>query len=147
MMNTQIDNTQDVIYSRDVIDRLDELKDQLEAEHEGQETTLSFEYWIQDENNSKNPDDVKEYRALVALADEAEDYGDWQYGEQLIRRSYFVEYTEQLIDDCYEMPKDLNSGKWPYCHMKIDYEAAAEHLEQDYTSVDFDGVEYLIRSV
>lgn len=145
MHNTAIENTEDVIDSRDVIARIEELKDQLEAEHESQETTLSFEYWIQDENNSQNSDDVKEYRALVALADEAEDSPDWTHGEQLIRRSYFVDYTAQLIDDCYEMPKDLNSGKWPYCHMKIDYEAAAEHLEQDYMSVDFDGVEYLIR--
>lgn len=147
MHKTTIENTEDVIDSRDVIARIEELKDQLEAEHEDQETTLSFEYWIQDENNSQNPDDVKEYRALLALADEAEDSSDWIHGEQLIRRSYFVDYISELIHDCYELPKDMNSGKWPYSHLTFDYEAAANEAEVDYMSVDFDGVEYLIRSV
>ena len=147
MHNTTIENTEDVIDSRDVIARIDELTDQLEAEHEAQETTLSFEYWLQDENNSQNPDDITEYRALLALADEAEDSPDWIYGETLIRRSYFVDYIAELINDCYEMPKEMNSGQWPYRHMTIDYEAAANEAEQDYMSVDFDGVEYLIRCV
>jgi hypothetical protein len=147
MHKTTIENTEDVIDSRDVVARIDELKDQLEAEHEAQETTLSFEYWLQDENNSQNPDDITEYRALLALADEAEDSPDWIHGETLIRRSYFVDYIAELINDCYEMPKEMNSGQWPYRHMTIDYEAAANEAEQDYISVDFDGVEYLIRCV
>jgi hypothetical protein len=45
------------------------------------------------------------------------------------------------------MPKEMNSGQWPYRHMTIDYEAAANEAEQDYMTVDFDGVEYLIRCV
>jgi hypothetical protein len=145
MHKTTIENTEDIIDSRDIIARIEELENERDdytaPNKDGYQTMIGAD-WAAD-----NPDDAKELRALRELAAEAESAPDWIYGEQLIRRSHFVDYTAQLIDECYEMPKDLNSGKWPFCHMKIDYEAAAEHLEQDYISVDFDGVEYLIRSV
>ena len=44
------------------------------------------------------------------------------------------------------MPKEMNSGQWPFRHITIDYEAAAREAEVDYRIVDFDGVEYLIRA-
>ena len=78
--------------------------------------------------------------ALSDLAEECEQYAsDWQYGEDLIRRSYFEEYMDEMVDGCYELPKDMPF----WMSIKLDYKA----LEMDYTSVDFDGVEYLIRSV
>jgi hypothetical protein len=43
------------------------------------------------------------------------------------------------------MPKELNSGNWPYRHITVDYEAAAEEAKGDYTKVDFAGQTYLIR--
>lgn len=145
MQTTAIDNTADVIDSRDIIARIEELENERDnytaPNKDGYQTMIGTD-WAED-----NPDDAAELDALHELADQSEHAPDWIHGEQLIRRSYFVDYTEELINDCYEMPKDLNSGRWPFCHMKIDYEAAAEHLEQDYMSVDFDGVEYLIRCV
>ena len=53
--------------------------------------------------------------------------------------------VEELIDDCYELPKEFKSGEWPWRHMKIDFEAAAEEAKQDYTSVEFFGITYWIR--
>jgi hypothetical protein len=135
MHNTTIDNTEDLIDSRDVIARLDELES-CRDDHETDPTGGHF-----------SDEDAAELAALRALADEADDSPDWIYGETLIRRSYFVDYIAELINDCYEMPKEMNSGQWPYRHMTIDYEAAANEAEQDYMSVDFDGVEYLIRCV
>lgn len=129
MINT-ISNQDDIIDSRDIIARIEEL-----------ETAFN------DEEAGLSEEELEELKALQALAEEAEDYSsDWIHGEQLIRRSYFVDYITQLIHDCYELPKEFNSGNWPYRHMTIDYEAAADEAEQDYASVDFDGVEYLIRS-
>lgn len=70
---------------------------------------------------------------------------DWSYGETLIREDYFTKYIEELIDDCYEIPKEMNSGEWPWRHMTIDYEAAAEEAKQDYMELNYDGVTYFIR--
>jgi len=131
MTTTTIMNDQDIIDSRDIIDRIEELKELIEGE--GCE------------------DACTEYKLELAMLEDLADQGqsessDWIHGETLIRRSYFVDYTEELINDCYEMPKQMHSGGWPFRHMTIDYEAAAKELEQDYASIDFDGVEYLIRS-
>ena len=90
-------------------------------------------------------DDRDEYEALEKLIAEASTCADWQHGAQLIRETYFVDYIEELIDDCYDLPKELTSGEWPYRHITVDYEAAAEEVKSDYTEVDFDGVTYLVR--
>jgi hypothetical protein len=123
-----IDNTDDIIDSRDIIQRIWEL------EQDSKEGPLG-EY------------EAAEFEALKALAKEAEnESGDWEHGETLIRRCYFVDYISDLIHDCYEMPKEIHSGAWPYRHMSINYEEAAKEVEQNYASVYFDGEEYLIRS-
>lgn len=138
-----ISNTDDVIDSRDVIARIEELT----SEREG---------WINDAEDGEDrsdsewadefPDEAEELATLEKLAEEAEGYAaDWKYGEQLIRDSYFTDYIEELINDCYEMPKEMNSGEWPWRHMSVDYEAAAEEAKSDYTAVDFGGVTYWIR--
>jgi hypothetical protein len=144
-MNTinAISNQDDIIDSREIIERIEELKELIEGEGlRAYRSMLPSKYF---------EDTCAEYRkelnALEALAKEAGDYSsDWIHGEQLIRRSHFVDYIAELISDCYELPKELTSGSWPYRHITIDYEAAADEAEHDYTSVDFDGVEYLIRS-
>jgi hypothetical protein len=135
MHKTTIENTENVIDSRDVIARIDELES-CQDDHEADPTGGHF-----------SDEDAAELATLRALADEAESAPDWSHGETLIRRSYFVDYISELINDCYEMPKEMNSGQWPYRHMSIDYEAAANEAEQDYMSVDFDGQEYLIRCI
>ena len=113
-------NTDNVIDSRDIIERIEEL-----------------EALIAD--NEATQGDISEFETLTILQKECEEYSsDWSYGESLIRRSYFEQYMDEIVEDCYELPKDL-----PYwMTIKLDYDA----LEQDYISVDFDGVEYLIRS-
>lgn len=121
---SEIRNTDDVIDSRDVIARIDEL--------ESAEALDAYE--------------TAELAALKALASEAEVSPDWIYGETLIRESYFTDYIEQLIDECYEMPKEINSGEWPWRHATVDYEAAADEAKADYLECDFDGVTYLIRA-
>lgn len=114
-----IDNSADVIYSRDVIERIEYLEDPYERDEE----------------------EDAEYKALVALQDEAEGYSeDWRHGAALIRDSYFTEYAQDLAEDIGAIGKDL---AWPACH--IDWDAAADALKQDYTSVDFDGVTYWVR--
>jgi hypothetical protein len=157
-----IDNTEDIIDSREIIERIEELEGELLACFNEQQETEGFtvsddsEEIYQAEDASDNLfthwledcriEEAAEYKSLKALAEECNGYGDWEYGEPLIRRSYFVDYISDLIHDCYEMPKEMHSGQWPYCHMSIDYEGAARDAEHDYMSVDFDGQEYLMRA-
>jgi hypothetical protein len=86
-------------------------------------------------------DEGQELKILKALADQCEGYGDWSYGETLIRESYFQDYAQELAEDCGMIPKDLG---WP-CTC-IDWEHACRELKMDYTEVDFDGVSYFMRA-
>ena len=126
-MSNTISNADDVIDSRDVIARIEELEELESGKH-------------------LDKSELEELDKLRALASEGESSPDWPYGEQLIAESYFTQYIEELINDCYEMPKEFNSGNWPYRHMTIDYEAAANEAKIDYMEVDFDGVAFLIRA-
>lgn len=146
MANT-ISNSDDVIDSRDVIERISELESELTDAYEGEgnSDTIKFDDWLKeaDENDTHTLQDAAhEFIVLRAVADEAEGYAsDWKHGEAMIRDSYFTEYAQQLADDIGAVSKDQT---WP--NNFIDWEAAADALKQDYTSVDFDGVEYWVRS-
>lgn len=63
------------------------------------------------------------------------------YEPTLIADSYFEEYAEQLADEIGAIDRDAG---WPLNF--IDWGAAAEALKADYTTIYFDGDEYLIRS-
>lgn len=124
MYNT-IDNTEDVIDSRDIIDRIAELESDIEDAEPDADLT----------------NERKELAALTALADEAKDYAsDWQYGEILIRDSYFEDYAQGLARDIGAIN---DNASWP--HNCIDWEQASRELQVDYTAVDFDGVTYWTR--
>ena len=118
MRQTTIDNNQDTIDSRDIIKRIEELQGTEEEEEKA------------------------ELAILEALAEEASGYSeDWQYGSQLIRDTYFTEYAQELCQDIGDIPKEL---PW-YIADNIDWEGVAKAIKQDYTSVDFNGIEYWIR--
>lgn len=139
-------NTDDVIDSRDVIARIEELESELQDAHEGESDppALLFQDWVHRAagNDAHTLQDAAvEYRALKALADQGEGYGDWRRGETLIAEAYFTEYAQQLADDIGAINKDAT---WPSCH--IDWEAAAASLKKDYTEVDFGGAAFLMRA-
>lgn len=118
MKTKAIDNYQDVIDSRDVIERIE---------------------WLQ---GTDDTDEQEELAALVALAEEGADYAmDWSYGEALIRDSYFIDYAQELANDIGAVD---SNATWP--HTCIDWERAARELKYDYSAIDFDGVTYLVRS-
>ena len=131
-MNTRPTNDDEMIDSRDVMEALDEISIELEdkeaLDREDLATLLAEEL------------------SLKALAEQGKGCRDWEYGEQLIRHDHFTSYIKELISDCYEVPKELKSGDWPWRHMTIDYEAAAQVAKVDYMTVEFDGVEYLMRA-
>ena len=82
---------------------------------------------------------------LVAFLHEAMQYNsDADEGETIIAESHFVDYIEEIIDDCYALPKDFFG--WPYRHITIDYEAAAEEAKADYAELTFRGRNFYIQA-
>lgn len=121
-----IDNNMDVIDSRDIIGRIEELEKLTAPEA----TNEAFQAWCD------------EYDSLNALQEQCVDYvPDWEYGVGLIRYSYFTEYCRELVVDCGELPSNL---PW-YIEEHIDWEGVARELSVDYTEVDFNGVTYFVR--
>lgn len=121
---TTFDIDQDIIDSRDVIDRIEEL--------------------INDENLS--PAEAEELSLLQELEEKCKFSPDWIYGETIIQEDAFVNYIEELINDCYPMPREISSGEWPWRHMRLDYDAAAEEAKQDYYEFDWNDSTYFIRA-
>lgn len=154
----------DVIDVRDIIARFEELESELQDKHAQGEFMSEFDDWITNSRDNSDPiysafpDDgrevqsnIEEFYKLRELLSELEGgggdelwRGDW-YPITLIRESHFTEYITELIHDCYELPKQINSGEWPYRHFTLDYEAAAEEAKQDYTCTDIDGETYYFR--
>lgn len=140
-----ISNNDDIIDSRNVIERIEELEEELQSLTDAVDEA---EEGDERDEAQMNLDcfDKQELLELKELASDACSSPDWEHGESLIRDSYFVEYIKELIHECYDVPENFESGTWPWNHMKMDYDAAAEEAKIDYTSVEFGGVQYWIRS-
>jgi len=114
---TAIDNTADIIDTRDIEGRID---------------------WL---TGCCDKEEAIELRDLLALRESAEGYcDDWHHGATLIAESYFETYAQELAEDC-GMVSD--GAEWP--NRCIDWEQAARELQMDYTAVEFDGVTYYTR--
>lgn len=122
---------QDMIDSRDLLERLEEL--------EAREEEIDAAAESDDESDG---DEKAELAALRELQSETEGYaGDnWRDGVTFIRDSYFEQYAEELADDIGAIDKE---ARWPVNH--IDWKAAADELRQDYTEVEIRGISYQYR--
>ena len=140
-----MNNTDDIIDSRDIIARIEELRGQRDALREEfdampENAGVDFDNWVRHQEGFSD-DEADELRTLESLQADAEGYSpDWQHGTTLIRDSYFKEYAQQLADDIGAIDSDAT---WP-CNC-IDWDEAARQLKQDYTGVEFDGVTYYVR--
>jgi hypothetical protein len=134
-MSEEIDNRSDILDVRDIIERFEWL-----AGPEAKD---------RDEWQAKEIEEFEEELTILTelLADlkgnggDEEWKGDW-YPITLIHRDYFEDYAQELASDVVE-GFDSRSVVWPFTC--IDWEAAANELEQDYSNVYFDGEEYLYR--
>lgn len=154
MPRTTIDNSESVLNSRDIIERIEELgaerdsftgpctaciesgecKGELCPECDGTGEREDATAWA-----VANPEDAAELAALSKLAKDGEGAADWHHGETLIRDDYFTKYVRELLEDCGEIPRDL-----PH-YVAVDWHKTAENVRVDYFPVDFDGVTYWIR--
>lgn len=140
-LEERVNNDQDIIDSRDLIARIEELEGEI-AELEEERDELGEERIDRiDEIRGELEIMKADLKALKEFASEAEYGADFEFGEALIRDSYFVEYAQELAEDLGYINKEVS---WPYT--ALDWEKAAEELKQDYRSADFDGIEYWIRA-
>lgn len=149
-------NTDDIIDVRDVIARVEELREEredlAEVVRDCEEAIESGDMHSVDIEDARrgldgwNTDNGEELALLESLLEECKGNGgdeqwegDW-YPLLLIRDSHFQDYAQELADDIGAIdPK----ATWP-CNC-IDWEQAARELQMDYTGIEFDGVTYWTR--
>lgn len=157
-----VSNSDKVIDSRDVIARIEDLVAErdslLEAINESSGVVDADEY--SEDESVKNAhldalqeakDALKEWdeddetggelKALQNLTEDCEGYAsDWRHGATLISEGYWVEYVEEMLKDCGDLPKNI-----PH-YIEIDWEATAKNIAVDYSQVDYAGETYYIRA-
>lgn len=128
MTSNQLDLIADIIDVRDIIARLEAHLDDFDLDPK-----------LLSENDR---DEMALLQAILAdLAGNGGDEqwrGDW-YPVTLIRESYFVDYVQELLEDCGEIPRNLPH----YIH--IDWKLTARDIKVDYSEVTIDGVTYFYR--
>lgn len=124
IFSDNINTSNDVIDVRDIIARIEELEEEQPIESD---------------------DDLAELDALKEVMEELKGQGgdeqwdgDW-YPVKLIRDSYFEGYAQELVEDIGNMPNGIPN------YIVIDWEATARNIQQDYTSIEIEGVTYWFR--
>lgn len=123
-MSIRIDNNESVIDVRDIIVRFEEIEADDEQDEDDEQEAAELAVLLGD---------------LAGNGGDEQWRGDW-YPVTLIRDSHFTEYAEQLAEEIGAINSDAS---WPLGY--IDWEAAADALKIDYTTVDYDGVTYWYR--
>ena len=142
----------------EVLNKYNELIDEINEEHSEDDTWIELENkydyneldtvglnWMHDIDSDFFYDlgftDVEDLENLINFYDELSNYGDFKYGETIIRDDYWVEYCEQLCEEIGDIPEDLPR----YIANHIDWKGVAEEIAMDYTYVTYDGEDYYIR--
>lgn len=149
-MTTTIESGADILDVRDIIARVEELREERETFSERCDIAEpNTKFWTEAHKDLQVWDEGNEGCELKAITELLSDLcgyggdeqweGDW-YPVTLIHENYFTQYAQELADDIGAVDRD---AKWPNTH--IDWEAAAEDLKQDYSTVEFDGNTYYYR--
>ena len=119
-----ISSTDDILDIRDIIAAVERLRSSVERSTEEQERLNTF-LALLDDLRGNGRDEKWE--------------GDW-YPQTLIRESYFQDYAQELAEDIGAINP---SASWPLnC---IDWKQATTELQNDYSSVEFDGITFWYR--
>ena len=123
----------DIIDSRDVQKRIDELYSELEDIHSESGEGDFDEDWI--ESVRGEYDEAEEYCVLNEFKEDVNSRS-WRYGMTFISAEHFPVYAEEWAKDVGYVSSDL-----PYW-IEIDWEASAENLKRDFCCSEFDGTDY-----
>src|SRR4051812_42844413 len=83
-------------------------------------------------------DDTQVHDEIDALFNylEGNHHESLRYGITLIPEDEWIAYTIDFIREVEGQPKVLDSNDWPWKHLKMDWDAAAEELKGDYLEVE-----------
>lgn len=135
---------QDCIDTRDLIEKRDELKQQildsfLETFEHYEDRTDDFEDILFEEEEVQSwkedwEDELKEIEEIDNIENELG--SEFDYGVTLVNEDYWEDYVKDLLIDCGYISKDFPS--W----IEIDWDATANNVKQDYTEVEYQGETY-----
>jgi hypothetical protein len=100
------------------------------------------ELWEAYEESLEEPSDFgkDEQEELTELENLENEISGFMHGVQLIEESGFEDYARDLAEDIGAISRDM---AWP-CNC-IDWNQAAKELESDYSSITYQGTDYLYR--
>ena len=137
-MNTTLDLSANIIDVRDIIERVKELRDELDAQD-----IPENEFGGPNDTWSDERTELAELESLLSdlqgMGGDEQFEGEW-YPVTLIRDDYFTEYAQELAEDIGALNADAG---WP--NNCIDWDKAADMLQQDYSSVDVGDLTYWTR--
>lgn len=154
-----ISSSDDIIDSRDVIARIEELESDRESLSDAvTEAQEEFSGGCGDDVDRQNAmsalasakedlqewddsEDAEELKKLKELAEKCENEGDWTHGVSLINDNYFEDYAKQTAEDL-----GLISGETQWPATCIDWERAANELKSDYTCIEWDDETFYLRA-
>lgn len=104
------------------------------VEREELKTTLkeakkALEEWVVE--NKEELDELENLESEIS---------EWNYGATLIDKSDFIEYCEEWCEEIGDLPRYMPS------YLVIDWDATADNLKRDYTTVTYQGTDYLVRA-
>lgn len=148
-----MDFTENIIDTRDLQDRIDEIESDIESlEEEISELSEEIDELDEDDPGDKNEidlklDDIEDRRGqiedlqeeLSMLLEVMSEVPEFSNGETLIHEDYWVEYVQEMCEDCGYISKDF--PYWP----EIDWEATAKNVAMDYSTIELDGNTYYFR--
>ncbi len=136
----------DLIDIRDIISRVEQLREELQQNQADQGGDIEFKEWFDVVVNDSGEIFHEECVELQKLEELLKDLcgdggneqweGDW-YTLTLIKDSYFEESMDEMVADCYDVPKNLPS----FMTITLDYDA----LKHNYSEVEFGGFSYYYR--
>jgi hypothetical protein len=163
-MSTRVSSTDNIINSRDVIRRIENLQereadvsdaeeavknarfevDEAETEDEQEEAESALEAAEEELESAEryfDEDDQEELKSLLDLQSDAEGYCDWLHGATLINEGHINKYMKEHAQEFYDpevrrLPDAIRNH--------IDWEGVAEDMTSDLTQVEFDGVTFYI---
>lgn len=131
-----------VIDTRDLQDRIEELESKLDdvenlidkLEIQLQDATEEESGELNDRIDTLYKDDretiLEELHELSGIRVEIP---EWYDGNALIHEDYWVEYVQDLLEDCGDIPSDL---PW---YIVVDWVSTAENIAVDYSTIEYDG--------
>lgn len=121
---------ENIIDGRDIEKRVEEIESDLDVMDEGDATT------------AEKAALRIELAALREIVETIEGYSEEKLRDTVLYRDdYFPTYAEEFAENIGSINPAATA--WPLMH--IDWKAAAEDLQQDYTSVEIEGTDYWFR--